>query len=566
MTLIQRRRLAGLAVSVTFCAFSSLITPVAYAAPADGEHLPDLINIVPTSELVIAHPSPTSKELRVTDIIFNGGDGPLEIRPDYDPATNIALGFQRIYSHNSTQGWYITSETPIAGAFTFHPQHDHYHFPLAQWGLFGVAEDGSVGHLVSQSPKVGFCISDSYKLDPTIEHANAGFDYYGCGNPTLLRGITVGGADEYNIEDFGQSIDITGVPDGTYWFRSTIDPDNNLREKDKANNIVDIQLRIQGDSLTILDTKNPGSTPPSVAMIAPAEGAVVSGTSIVVAATADDPTGVAGVQFLLDDAPLGPAVGRAPYSITWDTTTSTNGTHRLSAQATNAGGLRGTATPVAVTVSNTPPSTGPFTIDRTVITDGRGTLSSTGFDTSNAGELLVAFAASDGPIGQPQALTVSGAGLTWSLVQRTNSQAGTSEIWSAFAPSRLSGASVTSAQGIGGFDQSLTVVAFSGALGTGGTGGASSPDGAPRVGLTTSAAGSWVFGVGNDWDSATGRTLGTSQVMIHQWADTAVGDTFWVQARFSPTPSAGTLVILDDVAPIADRWNFTAVEVLAARS
>jgi len=113
-----------------------------------------------------------------------------------------------------------------------------------------------------------------------------------------------------------------------------------------------------------------------------------------------------------------------------------------------------------------------------------------------------------------------------------------------------------------GYDQSLTVVTLAGASGTGAVAGASAPSGAPSVSLQSTAAGAWVFGVGNDWDRAIPRTLGANQVMVHEWTDTAVGDDFWVQRLDAPVPSAGFTVLVDVTAPTTDRWNLAAVEVV----
>ena len=158
---------------------------------------------------------------------------------------------------------------------------------------------------------------------------------------------------------------------------------------------------------------------------------------------------------------------------------------------------------------------------------------------------------------------VSGAGLTWTLVQRANSQLGTAEIWTATAASVLTSATVTSSQSAGGFDQSLTVIALQGADGIGASASADAPSGAPSVTLTTKGAGSLVFGVGNDWDTATPRTPGADQVVLHQWADASSGDTFWSQNTTAPLGPAGAVATLNDTAPTADRWNLAAVEVLA---
>jgi uncharacterized repeat protein (TIGR01451 family) len=94
------------------------------------------------------------------------------------------------------------------------------------------------------------------------------------------------------------------------------------------------------------------STPPSVSVTSPAAGATVSGV-VTVTATASDDVGVAGVQFLLDGAVLGPEDLAAPYSTSWNTSLSTNGAHTLTARARDAFGNTTTSAPVGVTVSNT---------------------------------------------------------------------------------------------------------------------------------------------------------------------------------------------------------------------
>ncbi|HTC94526.1 MAG TPA: Ig-like domain-containing protein [Terriglobales bacterium] len=98
----------------------------------------------------------------------------------------------------------------------------------------------------------------------------------------------------------------------------------------------------------------PDTTPPTVSLTAPSSGASVSGT-ISVTANAADNVKVAGVQFLLDGSNLGSEVTTSPYSVSWNTTTVTNGAHTLSARARDAAGNTATAANVAVTVANAPP-------------------------------------------------------------------------------------------------------------------------------------------------------------------------------------------------------------------
>jgi hypothetical protein len=216
---------------------------------------------------------------------------------------------------------------------------------------------------------------------------------------------------------------------------------------------------------------------------------------------------------------------------------------------------------VALVVSSGPAATS-FAVDTTVFSDGTGTRVTNPFTTATAGELLVAFVASDGPTASSQTVTVSGAGLDWSLVTRTNTQLGTAEIWAATASLPLVNATVTATQSVGGFDQSLTVMAFTGAGGVG----ASAADGgrrtAPGVSLTTTAAGSLVFGVGVDPDRKIARTPGTDQTLVHEWVDDNQNATFWVQGLATLTGAAGSIVTISD-ASTNSRWNLAAVEIVA---
>ena len=300
------------------------------------------------------------------------------------------------------------------------------------------------------------------------------------------------------------------------------------------------------------------NVPPTVTMTAPADGSTVTGSAVTVSATASDNVGVGSVQFLLDGGPLGSAVTQAPYSISWDSSSVANGSHTLSAKATDTAGNTATATAVTVTVSNAAPSG--IVVDTTVAKDATGPVS-VSVSTAAAGELLLAFVGSDG-VGT-QTVTVSGAGLTWTLVKRTNTQGGDTEIWSARATAQLTGATVTATQSVSGYHESLTVVAFQGAAGTGAVAGGSAASGAPSVSLTTTKASSLVYGVGNDYDNAVARTVGSGQVMVHQWLDTTIGDTYWVQRTSAAAATSGTNVTINDTAPTSDQWNLSAVEVVA---
>jgi glucose/arabinose dehydrogenase len=98
----------------------------------------------------------------------------------------------------------------------------------------------------------------------------------------------------------------------------------------------------------------PDTEPPSVSIVAPVGGAVVSGT-IDVTASAGDNVGVAGVQIFLDGNPMGAELTQAPYTLSWNTAGAANGVHGLIARARDAAGNTADSAPASVTVDNQSP-------------------------------------------------------------------------------------------------------------------------------------------------------------------------------------------------------------------
>jgi beta-glucosidase len=180
---------------------------------------------------------------------------------------------------------------------------------------------------------------------------------------------------------------------------------------------------------------------------------------------------------------------------------------------------------------------------------------------AEAGDLLVAYVASDAPRTATQTSTVSGGGLTWTLAGRANGAPGAAEVWTAKATTALDQAQISARGTLTGWDESLTVVAYQHASGVGAVSTASSDRGKPTATLTTTAANSWVFASGDDWQSAVHRTVGEDQTLVHE-SLTGLGDTYWVQSTSAPTAAAGTAVTINDKAPTDDPYNLVLVEIL----
>ena len=116
--------------------------------------------------------------------------------------------------------------------FEYTSCHGHYHFS----GYVTQRLLNSRGQAVASGLKIGFCLRDSSRWDPS---ANAAVKYI-CTD----QGIQHGWTDIYVSELDGQWIDITGLPAGTYRLELTVNPVRRLIESSYGNNTVSIPVTI----------------------------------------------------------------------------------------------------------------------------------------------------------------------------------------------------------------------------------------------------------------------------------------------------------------------------------
>jgi hypothetical protein len=549
----SRRGLVGLIVVVllALCAPAANAEPIAY---------PDLQLLMPTGDMSIVHQG-SKRTFEFTHITWDAGTGPFEIRPSYNPLTGISQGYQALYTMPSPGVWKFAETVPIVGPMIWTPPSD-YNFPLDRFALYDVASGGGLGSLVASSPKVLYCMTSDTRVGGVANTPTDNeYPSSACEQPEGKLGLSVGWGDQYEATDGGEGIEITSLANGTYWLRGEVDPNHYFEESNDANDITDTKLQIEGDTVKVLEQTHPELAPPAVTLTSPPANASITGSAELTATAA--PSGgrtISSVQFLLDGEPIGAPVTKPPYSIDWPVGSTSAGRHYLSARATDSEGLVGTAPDTRVTVSA---RVGTVTIDSVITQSATTTTTTSPFSTSEPGEILLAFADSDGPATGGQTLEVSGAGLSWSLVRRANAQTGDAEIWMARTVGSLLDATVTETASEPGYNQSLTVLPLSGASGVGASAGAAGAKGAQSVSLTSTAAGSVALATGNDPEKATVRKLGAGQELLSQTLESAPEDTYWTQYATTPSSASGQTMTLNDTAPTSDPWNLAAVEVLA---
>ena len=225
---------------------------------------------------------------------------------------------------------------------------------------------------------------------------------------------------------------------------------------------------------------------------------------------------------------------------------------------------------VALVISLGPAGTGPTVVASvTSAVNGRG--NQTVQISTTVPTRLVAFVSADGPqnVGAGgQASTLSGGGLSWTLLARANLQFGDAEIWTADAPAALAGAAITSTllrhRTGSDYIHLVRLVAFTGVSGIGASNVASGQTVAvASVSLNAQAAGSVIYAVGQDWTNGVTRTFPAGQVQDVQMVGADL-DTFWVQRTAAPIAAAGAITFTATSATQAapgDRWNFAIIEL-----
>jgi hypothetical protein len=164
------------------------------------------------------------------------------------------------------------------------------------------------------------------------------------GEGTIVNG---GGSQSTSLGRWGDysSMSVDPTDDCTFWYTQEYYP---------SDSYSGWHTRI--GSFTLADC-GPVDTPPSVTLIAPPDGATVSGSvDVTLAATASDDNGVEQVEFFVDGYFIGTAINEGDgWSLTWtgETTSYSDGSHTVTAEAMDTIGQTGSDS-ITVTVANNP--------------------------------------------------------------------------------------------------------------------------------------------------------------------------------------------------------------------
>ncbi len=202
--------------------------------------LPDLLAFPPEDlqiERMVATDGLMRVFLRLSQSFGNAGRGRVQIRRGNPtpscPGKRRAKGYQDIYYSDGSK-----KSIPLKECMIYHTIHKHWHVAnIAKYDLCEVDPDtGGPGNILAFSDKVSFCLNDEFRLKPE-QYRGRKYSkrYRSC--HTRVFGISPGWAEEYDYKVYGQSLDITGIPDGVYVVRTTINPKKLIKESTRRNNI-----------------------------------------------------------------------------------------------------------------------------------------------------------------------------------------------------------------------------------------------------------------------------------------------------------------------------------------
>jgi hypothetical protein len=301
--------------------------------------------------------------------------------------------------------------------------------------------------------------------------------------------------------------------------------------------------------------------PPTVTLVNPTGREVLSSV-VPLAAQVTASAPVRAVTFRIDGHRLHAPVTAAPFATRWNTAATADGTHVVTVRVVDDNGRVGTARRVVVVRNPAPPMTC-FVVQRDVTAFGRGTVATRPLRTAVAGERLLAMVSADGPAGQR--VQVHGAGLTWRLLERANRRAGDAEVWEAVVPEVTGGIRVQATPKVGGYRQSVTVVALEGVSDAGSVAARSGRGNMakirlPIVGSTPSLV--FAVGISHGKHAVAEPKLPVGQVLAGHGR--SFDPLFWSQYTNDAIASDISFITMKAKAP--GSWTFVAVQAIGDSS
>ncbi|WP_329546503.1 lysyl oxidase family protein [Streptomyces sp. NBC_01356] len=169
--------------------------------------------------------------------VWNAGPAPLVVDGFRSPGKDLMDSYQYFYDAAGKQVGYTPS-----GTMEWDPREGHEHWHFTDFASYRLLSEDQTKEV--RSGKEAFCLANTDAVDYTVKNAN--WHPYNtdlstaCGqqNSISVREVLdVGSGDTYTQYRPGQSFDVTGLANGTYYIQVIANPEKRLQETSTSNNV-----------------------------------------------------------------------------------------------------------------------------------------------------------------------------------------------------------------------------------------------------------------------------------------------------------------------------------------
>ncbi|WP_221409478.1 Ig-like domain-containing protein [Marinoscillum furvescens] len=250
-----------------------------------------------------------------------------DVYANADGDTPTQIGTDNAFHSNSSS---ITSFDKLAAILK--STSTGYQVDVCNIQVDGNGSSSSAPTVSITSPSNNSTVSGTISIDASASDVDGDLS----GVQFKLNGSNLGSQD--TSSPYSYSWNTTGVSNGVYTLTA--------EASDAAGNTT------TSSSITVTVSNASGGSAPTVSVTAPSHNATVSNTVTISASASDPDSDLVGVQFKLNGSNLGSQDTSAPFSLSWDSNGVSNGSHTITALATDAAGNSTTSSSITVNVSN----------------------------------------------------------------------------------------------------------------------------------------------------------------------------------------------------------------------
>jgi hypothetical protein len=174
--------------------------------------------------------------LRFDSTAWNGGSSPMVVDGFRRQNEDVMDAYQYFFDKDGNQTGY-----QLVGTMKWDPRPSHQHWHFEDFARYVLLNADKVERV--RSTKQSFCLGNTDDVNTTVPGADwqpGSSDLAtACGEydaQSVREVLAAGWGDTYAQTRAGQAFDLRGVPNGTYYIATIVNPKHNLVEKTTANN------------------------------------------------------------------------------------------------------------------------------------------------------------------------------------------------------------------------------------------------------------------------------------------------------------------------------------------